>query len=103
MEFEQNTPSSDQIDESTRLAASNRQLTIAPMHDDVTPEDEPDDLVAARHILGSPIGNIETDSEATVPISVVKQEKANHRIALAGSIIIMLIVGTATAIAFLSR
>lgn len=103
MELEQTTLPSDSVDEATRIAAGNRQLTMTPVHDDVLPEDEPDDLVAARHIIGAPIGNIESDTETTVAVAVAKQEKANHHIALTGSIVVMLIVGVATALSFLAR
>ena len=103
MELEQTTTPSGTIDEATRLAASNRQLTLNPMHDDVIAEDEPDDLIASKHILEPPIANITTDTEATVAVAVARQEKANHHIALASSVAVMAIVGTITVLSFLAK
>lgn len=103
MELDQSQPSVDTIDEATRLAASNRQLILNPVHETIVVEDEPDDLVANRHIIGAPIGNIATDSEATISQGVLKQERANHHIALATSIVVMIIVGAAAALSFFSR
>lgn len=103
MEPGQNVQQLGDVDEATRIAAQNRQLTMAPVHDDIIPEDEPDDLIAARHIIGAPIANVESDTETTVAMTVAKHERTNHHIALASSIIVMLIVGAVTTFSFLSR
>jgi len=103
MELERATSPTGTVDEATRLAASNRQFTLNPVHDDVIPEDEPDDLVASKHILEPPIANITTDTETTIAVAVAKQEKANHHIALASSVIVMAIVGTVTILSFLAK
>lgn len=103
MEIEQTTAPSGTIDEATRIAASNRQLTLNPVHDTVVVEDEPDELVANRHIIGPPLGNIASDSETTVAAAVLKQERVNHHIALITSIVVMGIVGAATVLSFLAK
>jgi hypothetical protein len=104
MEFEPEQQTSSDIDEATRLAASTRVLTLAPVHDDITPEDEPEELVANQHIIQPPIANIPTDAEVTLASNTaLAHEQANHHLALAASIAIMLIVGSVTVVSFLSR
>jgi hypothetical protein len=91
------------IDDATRLAATNRILTLAPMSENIVPDDEPDDLIAARHIIGPPIANIPSDEEVTSPTEVRAIEQKNHRLALSISGIIVVLLTVATGYLMLTK
>jgi hypothetical protein len=92
------------VDDATRLAASARTLTLTPISDNVVPDDEPDDLVVARHVLAPPIANIPSDEETTAPIAVqTSVEKKNHRRALGISTMAVIILTLATAYFILTK
>jgi hypothetical protein len=61
MEFDKNAPISD---DQRRLAEA-RQITLQPIHADLSPEEESDSEIATRHIIAPAIGNVETDIEQT--------------------------------------
>ena len=86
MEFDQNKQEVvADVPEAVRMAASTRNLTITPLSTDIVPEDEPDDIIAARHIIGSPIANVPSDAETTVldkPTILTQQQKHVHHRAL---------------------
>jgi len=46
-----------------RKHAESRKLTLAPIHDSVTQEEEFDSVSVSRHVSAGPVGNIETDRE----------------------------------------
>jgi hypothetical protein len=80
MEFDTNSQDrSSDISDEMRLEASSRQATIAPIHDDLAPDEKSDELVATEHILASPIANIPTDSESTTAyIQTISDRKVHH-------------------------
>lgn len=68
MEFDSNTSGdkSPDISDETRMAASTRQKSVDPIHEDVVADDLPDELIANQHIIQGPLANAANDSEATV-------------------------------------
>jgi hypothetical protein len=64
MEFEGDKP----VSEAERHLAESRQVTIQPLHLDVTPDDLPADAVAAAHLNGSVVGNVTGDIEQDAPL-----------------------------------
>jgi hypothetical protein len=67
MEFDSNKSGdkSPDISDETRMEASTRQKSVAPIHDDVVADDLPDELIANQHIMQGPLANAANDSEAT--------------------------------------
>ncbi len=67
MEFDQpkGASQSPDIDDATRLAATQRKLTVEPVNDAITPEDISDEQVATMHVTQPAISNLAIDSEAT--------------------------------------
>jgi hypothetical protein len=63
MEFEKNTPVSDE----QRRLAETKKMTLQPVHSDITPEAISDSEIANRHINGQPISNVSTDIEQDAP------------------------------------
>jgi len=68
MEFDNNTQPTETTDAKARQLAESKKLTLQPIHNDVTPEDDPDTQVVAQHLVGPAIGNIPTDTEQSAPI-----------------------------------
>ncbi|NCU37694.1 hypothetical protein EOL96_01350 [Candidatus Saccharibacteria bacterium] len=106
MDLEQPQPRNSDIDDATRLAASMRQLTVDPVHDDVAPDDLPDDQIAAQHLLRPAIGNIAVDSELTRSTHTNEQQSAinqppTNRLALAVSLVVVAALTTMSVLAFL--
>ena len=69
METDSNLPgdkASDVSDE-MRLDASTRLRTLAPLHDDITANDLPEEAVVNQNLLQGPIANVSNDSESTAP------------------------------------
>jgi hypothetical protein len=95
---------SNGVDDATRLAASARTLTITPLNETVVADDEPDDLIAARHILSPPIANIPSDEEATTPTTVQATiDHKNHRRAMLISSVVVIILTGATSYLLLTK
>lgn len=75
MEFEQTeADKSAEISDEFRSIASNRRITVRPIHEEITPEDQPDAVVAAQHILSTPPANIDIDTERTLPPNQTYQD-----------------------------
>ncbi len=92
------------VDDATRLAASARTLTLNPISNNIVPDDEPDDLVAARHTMSPPIANIPSDEEATSPpVSEHVLARKNHHLALSVSSVVVVVLTLATSYLFLSK
>lgn len=104
MEFETDK-TSQAIDDATRLAASTRSLTLTPLNETIASEDESDDLIATRNVLGGPIANIPSDAEVTTPLTQqqIVIEKKNHHTALAISLTVVGILIAATAYLFITK
>lgn len=100
MELGTDRDKSDEISDAQRLAATTKQVTIDPVHEDVAPDDLPDEQIATQHILQPAIANIPTDSEHTLP--AIKQRAAvrTHRFALAVSLAVVSILTTVSLLAF---
>lgn len=64
MEFEGDKPISE---DEVRLAQS-RQVTLQPLHSDVTPDALPDEAVASAHLSSDAIGNVAGDIEQDAPL-----------------------------------
>jgi hypothetical protein len=82
MEFERNVPPQDVgIDPMTRLAASTRQLTITPLHQEIYADTTSDEQLVLNHALQPAIQNIPTDIEETIaptPQTNVQPTRATH-------------------------
>ncbi len=92
------------VDDATRLAASARTLTLNPISNNLAPEDEPDDLVAARHTMSPPIANISSDEEFTSSTtSEHSQARKNHHLALLVSSVAVIVLIVATGYLFLIK
>lgn len=92
------------VDDATRLAASARTFTLDPISENVTPDEEPDDMIVARHILSPPIANIPSDEESTSPRAAqVVVERKNHKRALSISASVVVILTVTTAYLFLTK
>lgn len=103
MELGSHNDMSTEISDAQRMAASTRQVTIDPMHDDVAPDDLPDEQIATRHILQPAIGNIPTDSEHTLaPAAHAAKAVKTHRFALAVSLAVVGVLTTVSVLAFLN-
>ena len=92
------------VDEATRLAASARTFTLDPISENIIPDEEPDDLIVAHHILSPPIANIPSDEERT-PSQAVQSAVAqkNHRRALSVSIFVVTLLTCATTYLILTK
>jgi hypothetical protein len=104
MDFSPRRPLQDITDDPEHRAASARPKFVSPMHEGVAPDELPDTLVAAQHALAPAIANLPTDSESTPHVpSASLEARANHRIALACSIVVILILGTLVSVSVLTR
>lgn len=67
MELETNTSGdkSPDISDAERRAASSRQTTVAPLHQDVVAEDDSEEMTVNQHILEGPLANSPSESEST--------------------------------------
>lgn len=65
MEFDKNTQT---ISDEARRIAETKQVTLQPIHGDVTPEDRPDAEIVANHMSAPPIANASNDTEQTAPL-----------------------------------
>lgn len=63
MEFDQNT--NNTISDEARRKAETKQVTLQPIHGDVSPDDVPASEVAAQHLNAGPIANSPNDTEET--------------------------------------
>ncbi len=104
MDASSRQPIQDITDDIKRREASARAKFVHPVHDGVIPDDLPDTLIAAQHALAPAIANMSNDSEATPrqPVEYL-QERANHRVALASSIAVVLILSTLVSVTLLNR
>lgn len=59
MEFEGNSP----VSEAERHLAQSRQVTILPLHADITPDDLPAEAIAAAHLSDGAVANVTGDIE----------------------------------------
>lgn len=68
MEIETNTSGdkSPDISDAQRLAASSRVSNLAPLHSDVTADEDSPEMTVNQHILEGPLGNSPSETEATV-------------------------------------
>lgn len=67
------------------LLASEKKITLQPVHDDVHIDDESDVQVAATHANGAPIGNIASDRESTNITEAMAEPDTHDRTPLATS------------------
>jgi len=84
MEFDSNKSGdkSPDISDETRMEASTRQKSVAPIHDDVVADDLPDEIIANQHIVQGPLANAANDSEATVGSSNTPTVEHHHHFIL---------------------
>lgn len=84
MEFDSNKSGdkSPDISDETRMEASTRQKSVAPIHDDVVADDLPDELIANQHIMQGPLANAANDSEATAGSSIAPLQNHHHHFIL---------------------
>jgi len=84
MEFDSNKSGdkSPDISDETRMEASTRQKSVAPIHDDVVADDLPDEIIANQHIVQGPLANATNDSEATVGSSNAPTVEHHHHFIL---------------------
>jgi hypothetical protein len=61
MEFDKNAPISDD----QRRLAETKQITLQPIHADLSPDEESDSEIATHHIIAPAIANVENDIEQT--------------------------------------
>lgn len=59
MEFDKNTPASEQ----DRRLAEAKKLTLEPLHSDIAPDPEPDAEIVARHLNDGALANAPNDTE----------------------------------------
>ena len=97
MEFEQRKQVSDDISDETRLLAASRHTTLEPIHTEVAPEDMSNEFIASKNVLSPPLGNIPSDSEAT--ISYIETSQSDDKTPSRSHMLPLLIsVGTAVAV-----
>lgn len=67
MELETNTSGdkSPDISDAQRLEASSRPSIVTPLHQDVTAEEDSDEMTVNQHILEGPLANSPSESEST--------------------------------------
>jgi len=104
MEFDNNTPASD---EQRRLAEA-KKITIQPVHTDIQPDDLPDTEIATRHVLEPAIPNVSTDVEQnTTPIApsagVLKRETTPPRRRITLTLVGICLIGIAITGMLLTR
>lgn len=97
MEFEQDTTRSRETDDLTghqHLYGETRSLTLEPLHDDISPDEMPDDYIANQHILRQPIANVGSDTEVTasLPSNPTHETRSITKYILASVIIVTIIV-----------
>ena len=105
MEFEsgKTTEQLSGVTDAQRLEASTRQRTLEPVHQDIVPDDLPDEVIATQHLMQPAIANIPIDSELTSSLGTQQQiDKKNHRFALAVSLVTVGIVAVVSLFAYLS-
>ena len=91
------------VTDAQRLEASTRQRTLEPVHQDIFPDDLPDEVIATQHLVQPAIGNIPIDSELTSSLGTQQQiDKKNHRFALAISLVTVGVVAGVSLLAFLT-
>lgn len=62
MDYEKNI---QPVPDEERRRAEAKQVTLQPLHDDVTPDPRPDAEIVANHMTGPPIANASNDTEQT--------------------------------------
>lgn len=105
MEFEsgKTTEQLSGVTDAQRLEASTRQRTLEPVHQDLAPDDLPDEVIATQHLVQPAIGNIPIDSELTSSFGTQQRiDKKNHRFALAISLVAVGAVAGVSLLAFLA-
>ena len=105
MEFEsgKTTEQLSGVTDAQRLEASTRQRTLEPVHQDLAPDDLPDEVIATQHLVQPAIGNIPIDSELTSSFGTQQRiDKKNHRFALAVSLVTVGLVAVVSLFAYLS-
>lgn len=104
MEFETNAPQySDAVSDETRLSATTRKVTLAPIHDEVSPEKTTEEEIANYHAEPN-IANAPNDTEITVSDqSTPATARRTHRTALAAGISTGLLLTVMTVLLVLHR
>ena len=69
MEFETKPGAQPGIDEDAARLAAAKHVTLTPIHDNIAPEDLPDEQAGLYHGLSPAIPNATIDSEVTIPQS----------------------------------
>ena len=87
------------VSDDVRLEASNRKLVMTPVHDDISPDDLPDEVVALHNTMAPAIANAPSDTEVTVagPSSSATAPSTSpsaHHMALYASLSVVLLLGT---------
>jgi hypothetical protein len=89
--------------EDERRQAEARNVTIEPLHQDITPESEPDSVAVAQHVNGPAIANapndIEQDSTLILPAKeTVTTPTSGHHVKLATIATLIFIIGITVAV-----
>ncbi len=110
MEFE--TSADEQVNrpDEIRLEASARKLTLMPVHDNVAPEELPDEQIAMHHSFEPVLANTSTDTEQTVStqadtttIATPLSKHPAHRTAIYTSASVVTILGILVSFVALTR